>query len=379
MKVVKNSENLSSISNLLDYYLKPILGLLAKPHVNNIYVNGHKHVVYEQAGEKKIAGSSCHWPSNIDLENAVRTLANALKTPISDDEPILDSFLPDGSRLNAVLSPISQEPLLSIRVFPEEMFTTDDLVDKSSMTRAMMDYLILSVTTRQNITVSGGTGSGKTTILQALMYKIPETRRLIVIEDTTEIKTPSFAISMEAPNRRNRHGEKTVTMGRLVSNTLRQTPDQTIIGEMREPEAGTAYFTLLNTGHAGVITTLHAESAINTLDRLVGLVMRAEKNMPYEVARSGFESSINVMVHAEKTTFHGRKTSELVHLVGGKPATLFWFDPDKGEHCCDKAVLAASPIWQYVYTSRLSVADLDPLLIEAYESYLSVKGLQDKS
>ncbi len=160
--------------------------------------------------------------------------------------------MPDGSRLNAVLPPIVENTVLTIRVFPEKPITGEQLIAWGALSGRMLDYLRFCVLTRQNIIVSGGVNSGKTTLLKIMIDTIPDARRLIVIEDTKELSLGKDTIQMEAPNRTNSFGEKVVTMGRLTINTLRMNPSQVVLGEIRDPEAASAFKTLTNTGHSGV-------------------------------------------------------------------------------------------------------------------------------
>lgn len=340
-------------------YFSPISELLTLAGVNNIFVNNHEVIQYEQFGETKTWGQK--WNSESELNSAVRALANTLDQPIDEDEPVLDAVMPDGSRLNAVLPPCTPSTVLSIRVFPEEMITAEDLIKWGSLTRPMFEFLKLGVLCRRNSVVAGGTGAGKTTLVEILGQEIPKSRRLIIVEDTRELKgrQDDNVIRMEAPKRRDKHGVQRVTLGRLVINTLRQTPKALIVGEMRDPDAAAAYRTLLNTGHSGVITTLHADSAEDSIDRLRDLVQEGMPQTPNDVIVSGLKKALNIIVYCEETLLHGRRTTHIVELQDRETVRLFEWDFDKGCHVAHQDAIANSPIWAIARRSGLDLSWMD--------------------
>ena len=348
----------TTTDDLLSHYFGPISELLKKEGVNNIYVNRYDEIQYEAFGETH-TWERC-WDNEHHLRDAVKTLANALHQPIHGDEPLLDAVMPDGSRLNAGLPPVVEHTYMAIRVFPEKVISPDQLIAWESLTRPMYDFLKLAVLTRQNIVVSGGTGSGKTTLVQMLLDEIPDDRRLVVIEDTKELKTRNYnCLQLEAPKRRSIDGRQLVTLGRLVINALRQTPKALVVGEMRESDAAVAYRTLLNTGHSGVITTLHADSAEDSIDRLRDLVQEGMPSTPNTVIENGLYKSLNLIVHAEDTYLSGKRTVAIAEVQEGNVVRLFEWDYSQKNHRINKDALMRSEVWHVAQRYRLNLDWMD--------------------
>lgn len=335
----------STTAGLLGHYFGPVAELLKMDGVNNIFVNRFNEIQYEQFGATKQWDN--HWKNENQLREAIKILANTLNQPIQDDEPLLDAVMPDGSRLNAGLPPVVDHSYMAIRVFPEEVITALKLIEWGSINQAMYDYLKLTVLTRRNTVVSGGTGAGKTTLVQMLMDEIPRDRRLVVLEDTKELKARSYnCLQLEAPKRRNSNGDQFVTLGRLVVNALRQTPKALVVGEMREAGAAVAYRTLLNTGHSGVITTLHSDSAEDAVDRLRDLVQEGLPNTPNEIIVKGLQKSLHVLVHAEDTSLSGKRVVSVCEMQQGEVCRLFEWDYLTRCHRINDDVVANSSIWR---------------------------------
>src|SRR5713101_9281603 len=259
-------------------FLRAIEPFIKDPEISDIMVNGEHGVFLEKEGRlEQVPGVMIREQS---LRVAARNIARALGDEVSEEKPILDSRLPDGSRVGIVLSPVSVTgTALTIRKFQNQRYTADELVRIGTLHPDVLRVLRQAVLDRQNMIISGGTGTGKTTLLNALSAFIPDEERVIVIEDTSEIQ-------MNKPNlvrfeaRREQPGLPAVTIRDLLRATLRMRPDRILLGEVRGEEA----FDLLqalNTGHAGSLSTIHANSAPQILTRLTNCVLMSGIELPY--------------------------------------------------------------------------------------------------
>lgn len=291
-------------------FLRPIEPLIRDERVSEIMVNGSSAVFAERRGIlERVSDVSI---STKSLEVAVRNIARALGDEIDEEKPLLDSRLPDGSRVAAVFPPCSVGGVtLTIRKFHTKRFTADELVRLGSLTQEVLTQLQDAIGCNRNILISGGTGTGKTTLLNALATLIPENDRLILIEDMAEmqIDKPNL-VRFEA--RRAQPGLPAVTIRELVRAALRHRPDRIILGEVRGGEA----FDLLqalNTGHAGTLSTIHANSAAQALNRFASCVLESGVELPYKAVRSNIADSIQLLVHIARQG--GRRyVSELVQI-----------------------------------------------------------------
>lgn len=358
---VNDARVMTPIDALMDEYYRPISPLLKMDGVTNIYVNRFNEVLYEQFGETKIWNDT--WDNEESLQTSIKLLANNLEQPIDEAEPLLDAVMPDGSRLNAGLPPILDYSYVTIRVFPEKRITYEKLIEYGSLTREMYEYLYLSVLTKKNIVVAGGTGSGKTTLVQMLLDHIPDSRRLVVIEDTRELKTRSFnCLQLEAPKRKDQYGnQQKVTLSRLVVNALRQTPESLVVGEMRDGAAATAYRTLLNTGHSGIITTIHSDSAQLTINRLTDMVLEANPGLQQNIVSSGFMSSIGVIVYARNTETKGKRITTIAEVIKGEIIPIFEWDDFLEKHVIHEEVLEKSQLWNEIKRLKIEIPELKEL------------------
>lgn len=278
-------------------FLQPIEHLILDDSVSEVMVNASGNIFIERDGVLQQKAEL-----SIDkkyLEIAVRNIARLLDDDISDEKPILDARLPDGSRVAAVVPPCSLGgTTLTIRKFNSRLFTTDDLVSLGTMPQAVAALLVEAVKERKNILVSGGAGSGKTTLLNALARRIPDDERIIVIEDTAEIRLDKKnLVRFEA--RRERGNIPPVTIRDLVKASLRHRPDRLLVGEVRGGEA----FDLLqalNTGHSGSLSTLHANTAKSSLSRFVNCVLMSGVELPYAAIRATLADSLDLLVRLER-------------------------------------------------------------------------------
>lgn len=297
-------------------YLRQIENLILDPDISEIMVNSPTDIFIEKQGVMaKVPGVTI--PTD-QLRVAVQNIARSLGDDISEEKPILDSRLPDGSRIAAVLPPCSIHGItLTIRKFNTRSFTIADLIRIGTITEEMAAYLQAAIVSRKNILISGGTGTGKTTLLNILADFIPDEDRLLVIEDTAEIhiRKPNL-VRFEA---RREQGPKNpaVTIRDLLKASLRHRPERTILGEIRGEEA----FDLLqalNTGHSGSVSTIHANSASQALSRLASCVLQSGIELPYQAIKASIADSIHLLVHVERRQAK-RLISEVLELTAYSP------------------------------------------------------------
>jgi len=278
-------------------FLRPIESLIRDPEISDIMVNGSASVFIEKFGQvQEVPGVAIGEKS---LQVAVRNIARALGDEISEEKPLLDSRLPDGSRVAAVFPPCSVNgTILAIRKFHSKLYTAQELVRIGSLTPGLLQELRLAVESRQNILISGGTGTGKTTLLNALAAFIAADDRVVVIEDTSEIQMEQKnLVRLEA--RREQPHLPAVTIRDLLKATLRLRPDRILLGEVRGGEA----FDLLqalNTGHSGTLSTIHANSAGQAISRFTTCVLQSDVELPYKAVRSNIGEALNLLVHIER-------------------------------------------------------------------------------
>jgi pilus assembly protein CpaF len=293
-------------------FLRPIAHLIQDPEVSEIMVNAGGRVFLERDGVLSEADGVQLVEKNLQV--AVRNIARTLGDDVSEEQPILDARLPDGSRVAAVIPPCSLGgTTLTIRKFQSRFFTADELVRSGTMTEAVLDHIRVAIDSRQNILISGGTSTGKTTLLNALSAFLPDTDRVVIIEDTAELQVDKpNVVRLEA--RRAQRDLPAVTIRDLLRATLRHRPDRIVVGEVRGAEA---YDLLqaLNTGHAGSMSTIHANSAQQSLARLTSCVLQAGVELPYLAIRQMLGESIQLLLHVGR---QGRRrvVMELVRLEG---------------------------------------------------------------
>jgi pilus assembly protein CpaF len=289
-------------------FLRPIADLIQDPTVSEIMVNGSQRVFVERDGV-------VHRVDSVTIEErslrvAVRNIARILGNDVSEEAPILDARLPDGSRVAAVLPPCSVGgTTLTIRKFHSKFWTCEELVRVGMMTDDLVDLVRQALSSRDNVLISGGTGTGKTTLLNALATLLPASDRIVVIEDTAELQLahPNL-VRLEA--RRAQPDLPAVTIRDLLRATLRHRPDRIIVGEVRGGEAFDLLQTL-NTGHSGSLSTIHANSAELALARFASCVLQSGIDLPYIAIRRLISESIDLLLHLERR----RGTRRLVHAL----------------------------------------------------------------
>jgi len=296
-------------------FLRPIEHLIRDDSVSEIMVNGASRVFIERDG---LLQEVPHLTlSERSLMVAVKNIARRLGDDISDTKPILDSRLPDGSRVAAIIPPCSIHGVtLTIRKFNSRHFTIEDLVRTGSLEARLARQLQTYIETRRNILISGGTGTGKTTLLNALGRFIPGDDRILLIEDTSEIQ-------LEKPNlvrfeaRQAQSGLPAVTIRDLLKASLRHRPDRIILGEIRGGEAFDL-LQLLNTGHSGTLSTVHASSAAQSLSRFTSCVLQSGVELPYRAIKNNIADSLNILIQLERRPGK-RFVSEVLEIRGYNP------------------------------------------------------------
>jgi pilus assembly protein CpaF len=292
-------------------FLRPIEHLILDPDVTEIMVNGSRRVFIERAGLLEEVQDVRVDERNLKV--AVKNIARALGDDVSEEKPILDSRLPDGSRVAAVFPPCSVGgTTLTIRKFQAKFFTADELVRIGTMPAAVLATIRAAIMANENILISGGTSTGKTTLLNALAAFLPANDRVVLIEDTAELQIdrPNL-VRFEA--RREQAGLPPVTIRELLRATLRHRPDRIIVGEVRGGEA----FDLLqalNTGHSGTLSTIHANSATQALARFSSCVVQSGVELPYQAVRYQIVEAIDLVLHLDRC--QGLRTvSELLRIL----------------------------------------------------------------
>jgi len=296
-------------------FLRPIETLILDPEVSEIMVNGPERVFVEREGFVKAV-------PDVKLTQkfllvAVKNIARRLGGDISESEPILDSRLPDGSRVAAVIPPCSVNGItLTIRKFNAHHFTIRDMVRIGTLTEELASLLEKFALERKNLLIAGGTGTGKTTLLNILAGFIPEEERIVLIEDTAEIQIqkPNL-VRFEA--RREQEGLPAVTIRDLLKATLRHRPDRIILGEIRGGEAFDL-LQLLNTGHSGTLSTVHANCAAQGLARFTSCVLQSGIELPYRAIKTNITDSLNVIIQLERRPGQ-RFVSEALEIKGYNP------------------------------------------------------------
>ncbi|ERL41825.1 CpaF family protein [Pasteurella multocida] len=343
----------------------PIRELMEDDTINDILVNGPDDIWIERAGILEKTDKS--FVSNEQLTDIAKRLVAKVGRRIDDGSPLVDSRLPDGSRLNVVIAPIALDGTsISIRKFSKSKKTLQELVNFGSMTREMANFLIIAARSRVNIIVSGGTGSGKTTLLNALSNYISHQERVITLEDTAELRLEQpHVVRLETRLAGvERTGE--VTMQDLVINALRMRPERIIVGECRGGEAF-QMLQAMNTGHDGSMSTLHANSPRDATSRLESMVMMSNASLPLEAIRRNIASAVNIIVQASRLNDGSRKIMNITELMGMENGQIimqdiFSYQPSKyrdengkivGEFICH-GLLTRSIVYQNAQIFNLS-------------------------
>jgi len=297
----------------------PIDQLLADPSISEVMVNSPGEVYFEHDGI--IFGAKCRFRDNDHIMRIVERIIAPLGRRVDEASPYVDARLPDGSRVNVVIPPVVPHPTVTIRKFRPDKYHVDDLVENGTMTPQMADFFRACVQQRLNIVVSGGTGTGKTTLLNAISEFIPSRERIVTIEDPLEMKLQqTHVIPMEA-RPPNIEGRNEITQRDLVRNALRMRPDRIIVGEVRGAEA----FDMLqamNTGHEGSLTTVHANGPRDALARIENMVLMAGFDLPVRAIREQVASALHLVVQLVRFSDGRRRISNVSEITGLEGGTV---------------------------------------------------------
>jgi pilus assembly protein CpaF len=292
----------------------PLDPLLDDEAITEIMVNGAKHIYVEKRG--KIIKANVTFESDAHVLRIIDRIVSPLGRRIDESSPYVDARLPDGSRVNAVIAPISLVgPVLTIRKFSKRPITVEQLIGYGSITPEAMQFLKACVEARLNVVISGGTGSGKTTLLNVLSSYIPGDERIITIENAAELQLQQDHVVTMESRPMNIEGRGEITIRQLVVNALRMRPDRIIVGEIRD-EAALDMLQAMNTGHEGSMTTLHSNSPRDTLSRMETMVLMAGMDLPIRAIREQVSSAIDLIIHQDRLRDGTRKVTYLTEVLG---------------------------------------------------------------
>ena len=293
------------------------LGILEEfienPDVTEIMINGPKCIFYEKAG--RLYKSDKQFENEETLRNVIQKIVAQCNRVVNESSPIVDARLSDGSRVNCVLDPIALNgPILTIRRFPKRPYLMNDLIEKGSLNKETAELLRKLVVAGYNILVSGGTGSGKTTFLNALSAYIPKDERIITIEDSAELQIQGIEnlVRMETKNA-NIEGVTPITIRDLIKSSLRMRPDRIVVGEVRGAEAMDMICSAMNCGHDGSMSTVHANSAADSISRLETMILTAAP-LPLYAIRRQIGSGVDIVIQLGRMRDKTRKVLEIVEL-----------------------------------------------------------------
>ena len=294
--------------------LGPLEGLLEQKDVTEVMVNCADEIFYEKSG--RLYQSAISFTSDQAVHAAIERIVTPIGRRIDESSPMVDARLRDGSRVNAVIPPLALKgPCITIRKFPEETLTPQNLIDFESISASMMEFLQTAVNNRCNLIIAGGTGSGKTTLLNVLSGFIPQDERIITVEDAAELRLhqPNL-ISLEA-RPPNQEGKGAIHIRDLIRNCLRMRPDRIVVGECRGGEA-LDMLQAMNTGHDGSLTTVHANSPRDCLSRLEVMVMMSGMDLPVQAIREQIASAADIIIQQTRFSCGTRKVTSITEVSG---------------------------------------------------------------
>ncbi len=317
MGVVLNREERQSLNQDLYFEvtgLGPLEPLLKDDDVNDILINGPHQIFVERRGKLEL--SDITFKDERHLMRIIDKIVSAVGRRVDESNPYVDARLADGSRFNAMVPPVAVDgSLVSIRKFKKDKLGIDDLVKFGAFTEEMAAYLEAAVATRLNVIVSGGTGSGKTTTLNALSSFIDNSERILTIEDTAELQLQQTHVGRMESKPPNVEGKGAVTQRDCLRNALRMRPDRIIVGETRGEEV-IDMLQAMNTGHDGSMTTIHANSARDGISRLENMIAMAGIEMPIKAMRAQIASAVNLIVQASRLQDGSRRMVSITEITG---------------------------------------------------------------
>ncbi len=294
-------------------FLSPVKDFLADESVTEVLINGPNEVFVERRG--LLEKTQAQFKDEQALQAAVRNIAQFVGRRIDEDNPILDARLPDGSRVAAVLPPCSRKgTTLSIRKFSKGNPTFVDLINRGSISKDAARFLDVCIYLAKNIIISGGTGSGKTTLLNVLGSRIPGTQRLLIVEDSSELKINTDHVVFFETKHKDEMGKGEVSVRDLIRSALRLRPDRIVVGEVRGPES-LDLITAMNTGHGGSMGTTHANTPYDALVRLETLAMMGDTQVPANAIRRQIAAAIHLVVQIKRMNDGTRKITNIAEVI----------------------------------------------------------------
>ena len=316
MTPLSTAERRVIMDEILDeiFGLGPLEPLLADPSINDILVNTSDQIYVERHG--KLETTAATFKDDNHLMQIIDRIVSRVGRRIDESSPMVDARLADGSRINAIIPPLSIDgPHLSIRKFKKDALSGEDLIRHGSLTQPILDLLSGCVRARLNVLISGGTGAGKTTLLNVLSSFIPDNERIVTIEDSAELQLRQEHVVRLETRPPNIEGEGQVTQRQLVINSLRMRPDRIVVGEVRGGEA-IDMLQAMNTGHDGSLTTIHANTTRDALSRLETMVAMAGFQLPPRAVKEQVASAINVVVQIARHSDGTRRLISLSEIIG---------------------------------------------------------------
>ena len=306
---------MSVFNDAIDNLLSPIKDLLDDEAVSEVMINGPSEIFVEKKG--LVYKTPNAFSSEDSLISAMRAIAQSVGRVIDADNPRLDARLPDGSRIHVVLPPMAKNgTTVAIRKFSKEKLTINDLVSFGSLSKSAARFLDICIHLGKNIIVSGGTGSGKTTMLNVLGSRIPKTQRLLIIEDAAELQVKAeHVVNFETRKADPTRGIEEVTIRELVISAMRLRPDRIIVGEVRGEEA-LDLIQVMNTGHDGSMGTVHANNPVDACTRLETLCLMGDTKIPPDAVRKMIASAMQIIVQCSRYHDGGRRTSHISEIIG---------------------------------------------------------------
>ena len=350
--------------------LGPLESLLKDPSISDILVNRHDQIYIERGG--RLERTPLTFKDDQHLRQIIDRIVSRVGRRVDESSPMVDARLPDGSRVNAIIPPLAIDgPCVSIRRFGHEPLTYRHLLEKQSITEPMLELLGSVVRARLNVLISGGTGAGKTTLLNVMSAFIPETERVVTIEDAAELQLKQPHVVRLETRPPNIEGQGSVRQRQLVINALRMRPDRIIVGEVRGEEA----FDMLqamNTGHEGSLTTVHANTPRDALSRVENMISMANMNLPERAMRQQIASAMDVIVQVSRLSDGHRRVVSISEVTGteGDVITMqeiFVFEKHGLENGSVRGAFRATGI-RPKFCDRLTAAGerLRPSLFESY-------------
>ncbi|HSW45404.1 MAG TPA: CpaF family protein [Phycisphaerae bacterium] len=314
--LLNHNERQKLVSEILDetFGLGPLEVILKDSSISDILVNGPRHIYVERGGRLEL--TDVQFRDNAHLLHVIDKIVSAVGRRCDEVSPMVDARLKDGSRVNAIIPPLAIDgPSLSIRRFGADPITWDDYVNFRSCSPQMVDFFRACVEARLNILIIGGTGSGKTTLLNNMSSFIPSNERIVTLEDAAELRLRQPHVVRLETRPANIEGKGRISMRDLLVNSLRMRPDRIVVGECRGPET-LDMLQAMNTGHDGSLTTLHANSTRDAVQRVETMVLMAGFDLPVKAVRQQFASAIHLIVQAQRLAGGPRKITGVTEVIG---------------------------------------------------------------